>query len=119
MTLCSSTMSRHNAHDPNVGPSRLAYLDHRHVWHPFTPMGQWRQSDPLIIERGEGPFLFDVKGRRFIDGVSSLWCNVHGHCVPRIDQAIREQLTKVASSVLPHRRASSLQPASARRPRAD
>jgi adenosylmethionine-8-amino-7-oxononanoate aminotransferase len=79
---------------------RLADLDHRHVWHPFTPMRLWRQDEPLIIERAEGCELIDVDGNRYIDGVSSLWCNVHGHRVDRIDAAIRDQLEKVAHTTL-------------------
>ncbi len=80
--------------------ARLAALDHAHVWHPFTPMRQWAAHDPVVIERGEGPWLIDTDGRRYIDGVSSLWCNVHGHRVPAIDQAIRDQLDKIAHSTL-------------------
>jgi len=80
--------------------TRLRQLDHQHLWHPFTPMRQWRQRDPLIIERADGPYLFDTEGNRYIDGVSSLWCNVHGHRVPQIDQAIRDQLDRVAHSTL-------------------
>ena len=78
----------------------LTQLDHRHVWHPFTPMRQWRQQPPLIIEHGQGEYLVDTHGDRYIDGVSSLWCNVHGHRVPRIDQAIRDQLDRVAHTTL-------------------
>ena len=70
----------------------LAQLDHAHLWHPFTPMRQWCENDPLIIERGEGFELIDTQGNRYIDGVSSLWCNVHGHRVPEIDKAVRDQL---------------------------
>ena len=79
---------------------RLALLDHAHVWHPFTPMAQWQQQPPLIIERGEGPYLFDTRGNRYIDGVSSLWCNVHGHRVPHVDRAVRQQLDRVAHTTL-------------------
>ncbi|MCG8557937.1 MAG: adenosylmethionine--8-amino-7-oxononanoate transaminase [Proteobacteria bacterium] len=78
----------------------LRRADHAHVWHPFTPMRQWREESPLILERGDGPYLFDTGGRRYIDGISSLWCNVHGHRVPEIDQAIRDQLERVAHSTL-------------------
>ena len=80
--------------------AELIDLDHRHLWHPFTAMRQWRATDPLVIERGEGEYLIDTLGRRYLDGVSSLWCNVHGHRVPAIDQAIRDQLDKVAHSTL-------------------
>lgn len=78
----------------------LAQLDHAHVWHPFTPMRQWCEKPPLVIERGQGPWLFDTQGRRYLDGVSSLWCNVHGHRVPALDQAIRDQLDKIAHTTL-------------------
>jgi len=79
---------------------RLTRLDHAHVWHPFTPMRQWRGRAPVIIERGEGFELIDTHGRRYIDGYSSLWCNVHGHRVPEIDTAIREQLDRVAHATM-------------------
>ncbi|MFA9479119.1 adenosylmethionine--8-amino-7-oxononanoate transaminase [Phycisphaerales bacterium AB-hyl4] len=79
---------------------RLAALDHAHVWHPFTPMKQWREQTPLIIERAENEYLIDTEGKRYIDGVSSLWCNVHGHRVPEIDDAVRQQLDKVAHTTL-------------------
>jgi adenosylmethionine-8-amino-7-oxononanoate transaminase len=52
------------------------------------------------LERGEGPFLYDIEGRRYIDGVSSLWVNVHGHRKREIDQAVIAQLGKVAHSTL-------------------
>lgn len=83
-----------------MSSSHLHALDRAHVWHPFTPMKQWCENEQLIIERAEGFELIDTQGRRYIDGVSSLWCNVHGHRVPEIDQAIREQLDKVAHSTL-------------------
>ncbi|MBI1374292.1 MAG: aminotransferase class III-fold pyridoxal phosphate-dependent enzyme [Phycisphaera sp.] len=79
---------------------RLIDLDRAHVWHPFTPMQQWREHDPLIIESAEGDHLIDADGNRYIDGVSSLWCNVHGHRVPEIDAAIRTQLDKVAHTTM-------------------
>lgn len=75
---------------------KLAATDHAHVWHPFTPMRQWRQGELTLIEAGQGDELIDAQGRRYIDGISSMWCNVHGHGVPQIDQAIRIQLDKIA-----------------------
>ncbi|MGI8427196.1 MAG: adenosylmethionine--8-amino-7-oxononanoate transaminase [Actinomycetota bacterium] len=80
--------------------ARLVGLDKAHVWHPFTQMKGWMDSDPLVIERGEGCELIDTEGRRYLDGVSSLWVNVHGHGVPEIDQAIRDQLGLIAHSTL-------------------
>jgi adenosylmethionine---8-amino-7-oxononanoate aminotransferase len=77
-----------------------AELDHRHLWHPFTQQRDWCAEEPLVIERGEGTDLIDSAGRRYIDGVSSLWCNVHGHGHPLIDAAVREQLDRVAHSTM-------------------
>ncbi len=79
---------------------RIAELDKRHLWHPFTPMLEWCAEEPLVIERAEGTDLIGGDGRRYIDGVSSLWCNVHGHRHPLIDAAIREQLGRVAHSTM-------------------
>ncbi len=75
-------------------------LDHRHVWHPFTQQRGWCEQAPLAIEAGDGTDLVDTEGRRYIDGVSSLWCNVHGHRHPLIDAAIRDQLDRVAHSTM-------------------
>ena len=75
-------------------------LDQRHLWHPFTQQRDWVGADQLVIERGEGTDLIDSEGRRYIDGVSSLWCNVHGHRHPLIDAAIRDQLDRVAHSTM-------------------
>jgi adenosylmethionine-8-amino-7-oxononanoate aminotransferase len=87
------------------GPARadhsaLVEADRAHLWHPFTQQGEWAREDPVIIERAEGTDLVDTQGRRYIDGVSSLWCNVHGHRHPRIDAAIRDQLDRVAHSTM-------------------
>ena len=80
--------------------AQLQSLDHQHLWHPFTPMSLWLDADPLVITAAEGFHLIDSDGRRYLDGISSLWCNVHGHKVPQIDAAIRAQLEKVAHSTL-------------------
>src|ERR1044072_5041260 len=75
-------------------------LDRDHLWHPFTQQHRWVEEEPLMIERGEGTDLIDSEGRQYIDGVSSLWCNVHGHRHPRLDAAIVEQLGKIAHTTL-------------------
>ena len=75
-------------------------LDQRHLWHPFTQMRNWVEEEPVVISAGDGTDLVDVEGRRYIDGVSSLWCNVHGHRHPGIDQAIRDQLDRIAHSTM-------------------
>ncbi len=79
---------------------QLERWDRDHVWHPFTPMQAYAGETPLIIARAHGCFLVDLDGREYLDGVSSLWCNVHGHRVPEIDAAVREQLDAVAHSTL-------------------
>jgi adenosylmethionine-8-amino-7-oxononanoate aminotransferase len=79
---------------------QLRAWDQAHVWHPFTPLADWAASDPLVIERGEGVYLFDTEGNRYLDGVSSLWCNVHGHRHPKLDASIVEQIGKIAHSTL-------------------
>jgi adenosylmethionine-8-amino-7-oxononanoate aminotransferase len=76
--------------------STLKQLDHRYLWHPFTQMTEWCAEDPLIIERAEGNYLIDTEGRRYLDGISSLWVNIHGHRHPEMDRAISDQLNKVA-----------------------
>jgi adenosylmethionine-8-amino-7-oxononanoate aminotransferase len=78
----------------------LASADRAHLWHPFTQQRGWCEEEPLIVERAEGCHLIDAEGRRYIDGVSSLWCNVHGHRHPRIDAAVRDQLGRVAHSTM-------------------
>ena len=85
---------------PSVSTRELRRLDKQHVWHPFTPMKLWNESDPLVITAAEGMHLIDSDGNRYLDGVSSLWCNVHGHRVPEIDDAIRAQLDKVAHTTM-------------------
>jgi adenosylmethionine-8-amino-7-oxononanoate aminotransferase len=90
---------------PKPSPSsrsteELRRLDKQHVWHPFTPMKLWGESDPLVIVAADGMHLIDSNGNRYLDGVSSLWCNVHGHRVPEIDAAIRAQLDKVAHTTM-------------------
>jgi adenosylmethionine---8-amino-7-oxononanoate aminotransferase len=79
---------------------QLQALDKQHIWHPFTPMKLWLADEPLVITEAQGMHLIDSDGNRYLDGVSSLWCNVHGHRVPEIDEAVRRQLDKVAHSTM-------------------
>jgi len=81
-------------------PMNLEEKDKRFLWHPFTQMTDWEADEVLVIERGEGPYLFDTQGRRYLDGVSSLWVNLHGHRHPDLDRAVREQLDRIAHSTL-------------------
>lgn len=79
-----------------VPKSTLVEWDDRYVWHPFTPHDVFRDEDPLMIVAGEGNELIDADGRRLLDGVASIWCNVFGHRRPEIDEAIRQQLDRIA-----------------------
>lgn len=77
---------------------KLSRLDKKYVWHPFTQMADWEREEILVIEKAKGSYLFDTHGKKYLDGVSSLWCNVHGHRIPEIDRAIKNQLNHVAHS---------------------
>src|SRR4051794_6045571 len=83
---------------------RLAALDRAHVWHPFTQMQTWLEplpgDEPVIIDHANGCWLFDTRGRKYLDAVSSLWVNLHGHHRTEIDSAIRLQLEHVAHTTL-------------------
>ncbi len=72
--------------------------DQAHCWHPFTRQSEWcaRGHEPLVIIRGEGSWLWDSEGRKYLDGNSSIWTNIHGHAHPAINAVIREQLEKIA-----------------------
>ncbi len=81
-------------------PEELTAWDDAHLWHPFTPHSVYRDEAPLLIAAGEGNYLIDTEGRRYLDGVSSLWCNLFGHRRAEIDAAIRQQLEHIAHSTL-------------------
>ncbi|QUW04010.1 adenosylmethionine--8-amino-7-oxononanoate transaminase [Chloracidobacterium validum] len=95
-------MSQPRSLEPDLESTktRLESLDKAHLWHPFTQMQGWQRSQPLIIERAEGCYLYDLEGRRYLDGVSSLWVTTHGHRTPELDAAIRHQLDRVAHTTL-------------------
>lgn len=76
----------------------LARLDHRFVWHPFTQMRDWLRREPIILVAGRGAVLRDVHGREYLDANSSIWTNLHGHNHPRLNAAIRRQLSRLAHS---------------------
>jgi adenosylmethionine-8-amino-7-oxononanoate aminotransferase len=77
---------------------KLKQIDHAHLWHPFTQMQEWMAEDPVIISRADGHYLVDDTGRKYLDGVSSLWCNVHGHRKKELDDAIKEQIDRFSHS---------------------
>ncbi|MDO8744984.1 MAG: aminotransferase class III-fold pyridoxal phosphate-dependent enzyme, partial [Candidatus Brocadiaceae bacterium] len=79
---------------------QLQTWDKQYLWHPFTQMQDYVKETPLIIEEGSGVFLKDVNGKEYIDGISSMWCNLHGHRKKEIDDAIKRQLDKIAHTTL-------------------
>jgi len=79
---------------------QLQHWDKEYVWHPFTQMRDYLSEDPVVIVEGEGAMLKDAAGNEYIDGVASLWCNVHGHRKGEIDAAIRDQLARIAHTTL-------------------
>ncbi|MDQ6734817.1 MAG: adenosylmethionine--8-amino-7-oxononanoate transaminase [Nitrospirota bacterium] len=85
---------------PRSRTKQLARWDRAYLWHPFTQMKEWEQEEPVIIERGKGSYLIDTEGRRYLDGTSSIWVNLHGHRHPMLDKALRQQLKKIAHSTL-------------------
>jgi adenosylmethionine---8-amino-7-oxononanoate aminotransferase len=78
--------------------NKLARLDHRYIWHPFTQMRVWLKREPIVIAEGKGALLKDVQGREYLDANSSIWTNLHGHNHPKINAAIQQQLKKVSHS---------------------
>jgi adenosylmethionine-8-amino-7-oxononanoate aminotransferase len=70
------------------------------VWHGFTQMACYAENAPVIVESADGHDLIDVDGRRYLDAISSLWVTTLGHRVPELDQALRDQLDRVAHSTM-------------------
>ena len=84
--------------DPAAAAAEIVALDRAHAWHPFTQATEWNAEEPVVIAGGDGVRLRDLQGRTYLDGVSSLWANLHGHAHPGIDRAVREQLGRIAHS---------------------
>jgi len=88
------------------------------VWHGFTQMSVYADNSPIVVERAEGRELIDVEGRRYLDAISSLWVTTLGHRVPELDQALRDQVDKVAhSTMLGHGNRATIELAEALAPR--
>jgi len=79
---------------------RLKQWDQEYIWHPFTQMKDWALEDPLIIDSAQGVYLKDIDGNFYIDGVSSLWVNVHGHAHEHINASLNKQIAKLSHSTL-------------------
>jgi len=83
-----------------ISKETLKEWDKRYVWHPFTQMAEYVKYEPIVIERGEGCWLIDVDGKKYLDAVGSIWCNVHGHNVKELNDALCKQVNKIAHSTL-------------------
>ncbi len=79
---------------------QLQQLDRRYIWHPFTQMSEWEAEETIVIERGEGSWLIDTDGNRYLDGVASMWTNVHGHCRRELNEALKAQVERLEHSTL-------------------
>ena len=84
----------------NTDSKTLQEYDRKYVWHPFTQMKEWEEDTPIVIERGEGCYLIDSDGNRYLDGVAAIWTNVHGHCKKEINEAIKTQVDRLEHSTL-------------------
>jgi adenosylmethionine---8-amino-7-oxononanoate aminotransferase len=93
---CEYQMSRRKTGDAPGWAER----DEAVVWHGFTQMAHYAEVSPVVVERAEGRYLVDTEGRRYFDGISSLWVNTLGHNVPELDRALRQQLDRVAHSTM-------------------
>ena len=80
--------------------SKIKEYDLEYIWHPFTQMKEYKEEDPIVIEDADGVYLIDSEGNKYIDGVSSLWVNIHGHKAEKINNAIKKQVDKIAHSTL-------------------
>ena len=80
--------------------NNIEKIDKEFVWHPFTQMLDWEKENNIVIEKGEGIYLYDIYGNKYIDGVSSLWVNIHGHNNKELNNAIKEQIDKISHSTL-------------------
>jgi adenosylmethionine-8-amino-7-oxononanoate aminotransferase len=84
----------------SITTEQLRQWDKRHVWHPFTQMQDWERDEQIIIEKGDGCWLIDTEGKRYLDGVASMWTNVHGHCRRELNDALKEQVDRLEHSTL-------------------
>jgi adenosylmethionine-8-amino-7-oxononanoate aminotransferase len=84
----------------SISTEQLRLWDKRHVWHPFTQMQEWARDEQIIIVKGEGCWLIDTEGTRYLDGVASMWTNVHGHCRRELNDALKNQVDRLEHSTL-------------------
>lgn len=98
--MSQKNKQKDNQKDKKKDKQKLKDIDKEFVWHPFTQMKEYEEQDPIVIDKGEGAYLIDDEGKKYIDGVSSLWVTIHGHKVPEIDDAIKSQIDKISHTTL-------------------
>lgn len=79
---------------------QLSDIDKKYIWHPFTQMKEWMEDEIIIITHGKGNYIYDIDGKKYLDGVSSIWCNLHGHTNKKINRALKSQIDRIAHSTL-------------------
>lgn len=72
-----------------------AEKDLEYIWHPCSQMKDYEELKPIVIKKGEGVYLYDIEGNKYLDVISSWWCNLLGHCNPTINKAVKEQIDKL------------------------
>lgn len=85
---------------PDYDTQTLREWDRRHIWHPFTQMKEWEENEPVVIVEGDGSWIVDSEGNRYLDGVAAIWTNVHGHCRWEINEALKAQVDRLEHSTL-------------------
>ncbi|HUG96017.1 MAG TPA: aminotransferase class III-fold pyridoxal phosphate-dependent enzyme, partial [Nitrososphaera sp.] len=78
----------------------LRSADNEFVWHPYTQMRDWEKWNNRVIVKGERFYLVDSEGRKYLDGIASMWCNVWGHGQNKVVEAMVEQLKNLQHSTL-------------------
>ena len=85
---------------PSRSTDAIDLADSKHAWHPFTQMKEYQANPRLHLVRGEGSWLIDTEGRKYLDGNASVWTNVHGHNDPDLNAALEKQLHQLAHVTL-------------------
>ena len=74
---------------------QLSKIDLQYIWHPCSQMKDYETLPPIVIDHGKGVYLYDKNGKRYLDVVSSWWCNLLGHCNEKISARMKQQLDKL------------------------
>lgn len=81
-----------------INKKHLVEIDKKFIWHPFTQMKEWMEDNIIIITHGKGNYIYDIDGNKYLDGVSSIWCNLHGYANKHINNALKKQIDRISHS---------------------